>query len=58
MYLLPEQEIEGDNILDTFISDDGKHEVVWMRPEDLDYSLWYCVIHEKNYYLGCVSPKS
>lgn len=51
--LLPEPEIEQGPTLDYFESEDGEHEVVWMAPEDLDYPVWYCVVHEQPYYTVC-----
>jgi hypothetical protein len=33
-----------------FTSDDGKHEVIWHKPEGYSYEVWWCKTHEKEYY--------
>lgn len=42
--------------LDGFISDDGKHQVVWEIAEvmpDLEYEVWWCRTHDRLYFGGC-----
>lgn len=42
--------------LDGFISDDGKHHVVWKMAEiaqHMEYETWWCETHDRLYYGGC-----
>ena len=42
--------------LDGFVSDDGKHHVVWKEAEiapKLEYETWWCETHDRLYYGGC-----
>lgn len=47
---------EDKDVLDGFISDDGKHNVVWDYFEvlpGLEYEAWLCKTHNRIYYGGC-----
>jgi len=46
--------VEDEEEFAFFTSDDGEHEIVWTIPEGMDYPLWYCITHKKNYYNECI----
>ena len=49
--------IDNDNpVLDGFISDDGKHHVIWDYIEvspGMEYEAWVCETHHRLYFGGC-----
>lgn len=38
--------------LDSFVSDDGAHTVVW-KQSNLGYPTWVCLEHDQPYYSVC-----
>lgn len=48
------QKMEEILDFDSFISDDGEHTVVWQKPPDYTYEMWWCSKHQKIYYGGCL----
>lgn len=46
------------NTIDHFVSDDGNHEIEWLRWNDKEtksvYPTWVCTTHNKLYYTDCI----